>query len=293
MNIIHSIWTKPMLKGKERWNIPNQIEKHLWLFGYSVDYCNRIGLAIDLHTDSYGATVFDCLPYNKIHITLDTISDVNERFWSAGKVEALRVSALNTLHIDGDVFLKKKEIIPMLSMKDFDCIVQMEERNKIFMDSYSNVLPMFKDAGITELNYELKTALNAGIIGFSNQQLKDLFIDGYFKMIDKCQSDQTFMSVLKYDVEKKIEPNVVLEQYFLKVLCQDNIFKIKNLLEVKSDNFDDDIQDVNRRSNEIGFAHAWGISKLQIIEPIKQILSERNPRLYSIINQRIDELKNI
>jgi len=293
MDIIHSIWTKPMLEGKERWNIPNQIEKHLWLFGYSVDYCNRIGLNIDLHTDSLGSTVFDCLPYKNINITLDSISEINERFWSAGKVEALRLSPIGTLHIDGDVFLKKEEIIPLLSMKGFDCIVQMEERNKIFMDSYADVLPMFQDAGISEINYDLDTALNAGIIGFANEELKDLFVDGYFKMIDKCQYDQTFMSLLKYDLEKKIEPNVVLEQYFLKGLCESNNFKIKNLLEVKSKNFDDDIQDVNRQADEIGFAHAWGISKIQIIEPIKRILEERNPKLFQDINQRIEDLKNV
>lgn len=280
---------------RERWNINNLIEKNLWLFGYSVDYVNRIGQSIDLHTDSFGATVFDCLPYSKIHVTLNELEDLNERFWSAGKIVAIRESELGTLHIDGDVFLKKESIIPMLDMKEYDCIVQMEERHKIFMDSYSDVLPMFANADIKAhgFDYELKSALNAGILGFNNQKLKDDFVKGFFEMIEQCFNNQEFMSLLKYDLDKKIEPNVVLEQYYLKGLCETDGYKIKNLLETKSENFDDDSADVNRQADEIGFCHAWGSSKYLIIEQIKDILTERNPKLFEAINQKIEDLRNI
>jgi len=290
-NIIQSIWTKPMLA--ERWNITDQIEKNLWLYGYSVDYLKRIGLPVELYTDTYGASIFDCLGYDNIHIKLDELEDVNERFWSAGKIVAIREAPLGSIHIDGDVFLKKESIIPLLEFPDHDCIVQMEERLSIFMESYEQVLPMFRDAvgdSVKGFGYSATTSVNCGIMGFNNSLLRDAFINGYFQILEICQSDQHFMSLLKYDLKKRNEPNIVIEQYFLKGIADFEGCTIKSLLEMKSDNFQDDIADMNNQANEIGFAHAWGSSKYQIIEPIKDILAQRNPKLHQAILNKIVEI---
>lgn len=298
MKIIQSCWTAPMTTtGQLRWNINNQIETNLWLYGYSVDYLQMLKHPIDLYTDSYGATVFDCLPYDNIYTTLDELTGkVNERFWSAGKIIALRETPLGTVHIDGDVFLKKQAVIDALDMTDYDCIVQMQERMSVFMQSYADVLPMFQEAvgeSVSGFTYNLTEALNAGVLGFNNQQMKDDFINGYNQILNICQTDQKFMSLLKYDIEKQIEPNVVLEQYYLKSLSFVGKYGIKNLLELNSANFNDDWISMNEQANELGFAHAWGSSKYSLIPVIKEVMKQRNPQLYQAILDKISDINNI
>lgn len=298
MNIIQSCWTAPMTTtGQERWNINKQVEKNLWLYGYSVYYLKMLGQNVDLYTDSYGGTVFNCLPYKNIYTTLDELNGkVNERFWSAGKIKALEQAPLGSIHIDGDVFLKKHDVIQSLNMTGYDCIVQMAERMSIFMKSYSQTLPMFKDAigdSISGFTYNLTEAVNCGVLGFNNQKMKDDFINGYFQILDICQNNQDFTSLLKYDLEKKIEPNVVAEQYYLKSLAEVGKYKVKHLINLTSDNFNDDWVTMNEQAEELGFAHAWGSSKYAIIPAIKEILKQRNPSLYNAIKDKVAEINNI
>lgn len=299
MKIIQSCWTAPMTTaGQLRWNITNQIETNLWLYGYSVDYLQMLGIDVDLYTDTYGASVFNCLPYSNIYTTLDKLQGkVHERFWSAGKIVALSEAPLGAVHIDGDVFLKKQAVLDVISnMTGYDCIVQMVERMSIFMTSYADVLPMFKEAvgdRVSGFTYNLTEAVNAGVLGFNNQQMKDEFINGYNQILHLCQADPKFMSILENDTEKKIEPNVVIEQYFLKSLSNVRKYSIKNILELESDNFDDDWQHINEQADEIGFAHAWGSSKYDSIPAIKEILYKRNKSLYNAITNKIAEMNNI
>lgn len=295
MDIIHSCWTAPMTsEGRLRWNITNQIETNLWLYGYSVDYLQRLNQRIDLFTDSYGATVFDCLPYNNIYTTLDELNDkVNERFWSAGKIKALEQAPLGTIHIDGDVFLKKHEVLKALELTGHDCVVQMAERMSVFMASYADVLPMFIEAVGNEVEgfrYNLKEALNAGVLGFNNKQMKDDFINGYWSILNSCQGSKMFMETLASDKEKRIEPNVVAEQYFLKSLAETKGYKIKHLLNLTSNNFNDDWQTMNQQAEALGFAHAWGSSKYRIIPTIKENLKQRNHALYQAICNKIGQI---
>lgn len=295
MKIIHSAWTTPMVK--QRWNVTDLLEKSLWLYGYSIDYATTIGLEIDMYTDSRGAEIFNCLPYRNIYTNLDELDEngINERFWSAGKIIALRDSEIGSVHIDGDVFLKKPEIIPMLEFKDNGAICQMQERIHFFVQSYQDLLPMFLNAGIKVegFDYSLTTSLNAGVLGFSDLKLKDKFIDGYFDLIGQCQSNQEFMSLLKYDLNKRIEPNIIIEQFFLRGLCEHEKVGIKYLLETNSDDYEQDMIEVQKQAESLGFVHAYGGSKFQIIEAIKDILRERNPELCQAIAEKVIEINNI
>ena len=196
--IIHSCWTKPMLKGKERWNIQNQLVTNLWLYGYSIHCLKKIGLNADLYTDSRGLEIFDCLPYDNIYVCLDELDEYSERFWSAGKILSLEKAPLGAIHIDGDVFLQKPEILPILNMQGYDCLVQMQERLSIYMETYNHLLPMIKNAvgySIKGLDYSLNTALNSGVFAFNNQQLKDDYIKGYWQMVEACHNSKNFMKV--------------------------------------------------------------------------------------------------
>lgn len=278
-----------------------QLEQSLWLYGYSVDYAERIGQTLELHTDSVGAKIFDCLPYSEIYTTLDELdaNNINTIFWSAAKILALNKEELGTIHIDGDVFLKHPRVIENLSLLEgHDVIVQMKERYPIFMDWYNEQIPMFIDAiALSETSIDgfvtdLQESVNCGVLGFNSIELKDKYVENYFKLIDVCSASQDFMSLQKYDLSKRLAPNLIIEQYYLAGLTS-NTIKVKYLLELNSEDYNNDIKDMNDQANEMGFAHAWGDSKTKIIQPIKDILAERNPDLYEAISNRVIEIYNI
>ena len=97
----------------------------IWIYTLSAAYARREGFDIELYTDSLGALLLSKAPYTKIHTDLDNISnDIHPRFWACGKVYALEAAGNNTIHIDGDVFIKDAKL---LDVGKTDFIVQNEE----------------------------------------------------------------------------------------------------------------------------------------------------------------------
>ena len=92
------------------------------------------------------------------------------------------------------------------------------------------------------------------------------------------------------DKEKKIEINPFIEQYYLANLCDVEGYKIKNILQMNSDNFLDDFEDMNNQAKKIGYAHAWGSSKYSIIDKLKDKLKKDNPTLYKAIQEKIEKI---
>ena len=63
---------------------------NIWYYALSVAYAKRSGASIDLYTDTLGSKLLSDIPYDNIYVTLDDLpSDLNPRFWAAGKMYAL------------------------------------------------------------------------------------------------------------------------------------------------------------------------------------------------------------
>jgi len=50
------------------------------LFALSVAYVKSFGYTIVLHTDTLGSEVYGQLPYDEVHLTLNQLDSVHERF---------------------------------------------------------------------------------------------------------------------------------------------------------------------------------------------------------------------
>ena len=72
ISFVHTFWTKPALN--DRWNVNkiDQIIKNIWYYTLSTVYIKRLYHNIELHTDDFGMKCLDHIPYDKIHLTLNT-----------------------------------------------------------------------------------------------------------------------------------------------------------------------------------------------------------------------------
>lgn len=286
MKLIHSIWTKPAIE--KRWQISGQLVSNLWLYAYSVMNAKRISEKIILHSDSYGAETFGELGYDDVKISLDVLQNEPSRFWSKGKMIALQNEPLGTIHIDGDVFLKSPKMIDVMNFKDYDLIVQCEERLGIFMQHYFDTIhhyPKALDIIPEGFNINLKHSLNCGVLGFNSQKLKDDYLKGYFSIVEQLKSNEEFMYELSCN--PKFEPNIVIEQYFLAGYVDKFNVKYKNVLPLTSDITDEigTVNEMNSIANEIGYAHAWGDTKYNLIDEIKRRIKHQDKRLFNKVEK--------
>ncbi len=282
MKLIHSIWTKPAIE--KRWQITGQLMSNLWLYAYSVMYAKRITDKITLHADSYGAEIFGELGYDDVKITLDVLKDEPSRFWSRGKMIAIDNEPIGSIHIDGDVFIKSPKMLEVMDFRNYDLIVQCEERLGIFMQHYHDTIHHYPKAlkDIPEgFNTTLQHSLNCGVLGFNNQEVKDNYLRGYFSIVDQLKNDYEFMRELS--LNPKFEPNIVIEQYFLAGYVDKFDVKYKNVLPLTSDATDEigTVREMNFIANEIGYAHAWGDTKYQLIDEIKRRIHHQNKKLFN------------
>lgn len=285
MRIAHSLWTKPLVMN--RWFLENQLEPSIWLYALSFAYAKRISDKVVLHTDDLGYDFLNCIPYDKIYLSLNELEDEHQKFWSYGKILALENEPIKSIHIDGDVFLKKSIIIDRLHFKnDEDLICQMIESGYLFDVGYKNQLPYFNNAfrNVKIKGYGIgERAFNGGVLGFGNQKLKDEFIKNYKKMIFHSKKDENIM----FNMDGSYEPNIILEQYYLASLCEYRNDKIKFVLDPTEV---EKVNSLNAVADKLGFVHAWGKTKYEVKfqELVKQRLKEINPRLYNSVKLKIE-----
>jgi len=285
MRIAHSVWTKPMVGN--RWNLGNVLKSNIWLFSLSVAYAKRLGLEIVLHTDTQGKDIFNFLPYDKVFLTLDKINHIHERFWAAGKIFAQEAEPLGSVHIDGDVFLKKSNVVKMLREKGYDLFVQMiegDESQSCLGSCYAENLD-FVRRGLgnnkpVELNYNMEAALNCGLVAFHNAELKKKYIEGYKKMLETCSSSQSFVKRLIAD--PNICPDLIMEQWFLFSVASFYGAKIKTIIPNWGFNTD--------YLNDIGFTHLIGKKKYGVIPEVKKWLNIISPVIYGNAENQIKKL---
>ncbi|MCL1942240.1 MAG: hypothetical protein FWF54_01630 [Candidatus Azobacteroides sp.] len=276
----HSVWTKPM--SGLRWYIEDQLKNNLWLFALSVAYVKKSGHKIVLHTDSFGKEIYGQLPYDEIYLTLDHL-DVHERFWAAGKIYAQEAEPIGSVHIDGDVFLKKQAVYDIIGDRDVDLIVQMIEGNdtpsslgSCYEDNMRLILPALNKNIPPEFNILQNTAYNCGLIKFNNPELKKRYIEGYKTMIALCSKNQSFVKRLIAD--NNLCPDIVMEQWWLKSVVEYYGYKIKTVLPERE------------KAETIGYTHLIGKNKYDLIPVVKERLSEISPDLYVRVDKIISRL---
>lgn len=276
MRILHSFWTKAYFQG--RWGMDTKVIQDLHCFALSYHFAKKHFGEVHLVTDNEGASLLDFLEYDDVSVDLESISTVDPRFWTAGKVKAAEVQNGDFLHIDGDVFLIDP-IIKGLVSSSYDAIVQMREVGHHFNSTYP---PIFKDLKkvypyidfISLYNF----TYNTGIFGFKDQKFKEEYCRIYFDLLWDLQDHG-----VQFPADR--DPNIVVEQSLLTTMAQNQNKHVKELITLSDMNE----WDLFGAAERIGFVHLWGNSKYQDYwqQRVRLRLKEENPSLMNRLEEKL------
>ena len=264
IKLIHSFSTKP-LENKSMYYIDrlHHLISDIWIYTLSAAYARREGFDIELYTDSLGALLLSKAPYTKIHTDLDNISnDIHPRFWACGKVYALEAAGNNTIHIDGDVFIKDAKL---LDVGKTDFIVQNEESSNYVEMGEANRIDKDFASFLQEygIDTSISTPYNMGVIGIFNPALRDKYISAYKDLAIKISSK--FQESLNKD---NVTPDLFVEQLQFSQL---------------SENYKGTVI-IHKGAKEVpkGYQHLVTSAKYQdeIVNKVKQTLKVFFPEIY-------------
>lgn len=267
--IIQSLWTKP-IKDKER------LKKTLHIAALSLAYAHQSGYRVNMHTDSKGMELLKGFGYDELKRTLDKIPDtVPTELFAAGKFFAMKEEGMiNKVHIDIDVFLKKKGVLDRFyDNRRIDVICQQEE-DVCSSDHEDKIKHMYILGYPTSTRPDWVGSCNTGVIGFNNFQLAKKYFDNYYEAL-------TMYTQKKFDSYKKEHENAcllfdfILEQKTLSYLSVG--YDILTLVPTKYPTF---------VADEIGYQHLQGSMKWSGNDQyiIQQLLRKINPVLLSRVN---------
>lgn len=282
VHFIHSYSCKPSsLETVHAERSKKRLFTTVWCYALSLAYLKREGFKCNLHTDAEGKELLGFLPYDNIYLTCERQREdgIHPRFWAAAKFYALEAEDLDAIHIDGDVFIKDKDTINVLADMDFDILIQSTEQGN---DDYDQVIKFLKSCGDPDymktnfnISLEKEGAYNTGIVWLRNQELKDKFLNTYFK------SSTYYSQYRQYNFENQdIFPDIVLEQMCLKQLSGG--YNSKVLLN------DDTSKD---EANEIGYQHLLAFTKYRLLDKIKETLHKVSPEIYEEVKKRTEPME--
>ena len=266
IQLVHSFSTK--------YNNDTRFFINVLCFTLSCIYAKRSGFKINLHTDNKGYEYLKYAPYDNIYTDLEDIEFKEKSLFAAPKFIVMEKYPLGTIHIDGDVFLKKESLKEILNFTNYDCIIQSVEEPPIYGYGWDFNATLLSCCNYPSwANRECNAMFNNGVLGFNNQELKNEYIDTYWHMYNQ------YASKVK---NKSGVPDLVIEQQFLYDLCKYKEYKVKYVI---------DGNNPSKSANTIGYQHLLGSAKLKeynkVLETIKKLDLEVYNNLKSAFSNTI------
>lgn len=119
MRVVHSFNSEYC--SKEKFQI------YMYYFALSCIYAKKSGFEVALHCDANTEAVLRNASYDEIITDIPHIDESLKQFFAAPKFIAMKNEPLGSIHIDGDVFLKKPNLVDLMNFDNYDCIVQSLE----------------------------------------------------------------------------------------------------------------------------------------------------------------------
>ena len=267
MRFFHTFWSKPMSDDK--------IAPALVNFATSFAYAKSLGGEVVLHTDSRGAELLSAIPYDEVIIDLDGIEERIKRFWAYGKLVATQNEPIESIHIDGDVFLTSQALVPLLE-QNCDLLVQSEEdATWRFDQSYQLSQHAIGQQNIPlGLHLHYPTAYNCGLVKFGNPILKERYLQAYFAIVDSSLADPRFVERCEQLASNRtgaVIPDLIAEQQVLHELAQG--YDVRILLP----------KPVDFNAHKVGYIHLLGHAKYKWWQEVAERLRETDATLYADI----------
>lgn len=287
MKYIHTFWSKPLIEKKFA-DYNSSLTIILTDYAYSAECVHRLGEIIELYTDAYGAELLSFIPYDKVHI-ISGLDNENIHFAAQIKFHALKNCELGDILIDGDLFLRKPKannIIKLYINQGYDLVYSFFEPPEYTLNAqervnlHTNGIKKIKENNIDfeepfywPFRYEDYAWINCSLMSFNNQDLKDKYIEQYFR----------HKELLKDIDWEKIWPDIIIEQRFLTLLCEK--YNTRPILE-------DFYLSPKAETNALllGFTHLGGI-KYVWNNNLVSIIEKENPSLLNNIMEQINKYK--
>lgn len=268
MKFIHSLSTRPMRINCYGIDGMRRMLSQIWYFSLSVAYLKSAGAEVVLHTDSLGKAMLGHLPYDEIHLTLDRMpADIHPRFWAAGKFIALKAENGRCMHIDGDVFIKRKSLVDKISsaIEENDIVLQGRDSAKM----YALEIPLFKkEKEFSEAHGcypDGADAYNTGIIGVKDDTIREAIIENYMtitKYFSKRHREEL-------DKQTVLTPDLLAEQKMIEGLSREKQWRVHLLLEG------------GKNATQLGYQHVFSIDKFNALPSCKATLAKVSPEIYA------------
>lgn len=223
---------------------------HNCFFCLSSIYAKNSGIDIDIFTDYEFAQLIDRSQHKSVNILFDNHDEyakIDSLVWAWPKFIALDRVSRDTIHLDGDVFLKDNSLLNRLTFDGHDVICQhLEHKSQMIYQetSYQETFECIKHVNypedITKAAPEYMP--NNGVLGISNEKLWTKYRDYYWQMCSQCPPGSIIP--IGWCV-----PDIIFEQYFLKEICDKDGYTIKFLLTGKT------LDELNNEAKDIHFQH--------------------------------------
>jgi hypothetical protein len=271
LRFYHTYWSKPALEAN-RWQFRNQHFLSLFITAISVYCLKKLGQEIVLHTDTEGAKLLSCLPYDQIYIDLDN-NKAPITFWASGKF----VSILNGetgIHIDTDLFITDNSVISELANNPnvFTNLEETKAYTKLIQD-FLNTFDLYDIPHPFQNN--LNYSINCGIVKLQDD-LKKKYANFYFKFIYHMINNEDIMN--KFDIKNQslYSPDLVIEQLLLKKLLEK--FNIQPSFLISIDN-----KNKLSKNDDKKLCHLLSFEKYILIPFLYNFLKENDPVLFNKI----------
>ena len=274
--IYHSFWSKPLLQKRYAIDTKKQLVSTLLFTAIGVIAAKKLNIEIVLHTDDYGALLFDNFPYDNIYTTLSG-HDINPQFWASGKMRALAVEPLGSCHLDLDAWIKYPKCRDIIHDSQADIVVQsLEDSRNTYNPIKDFVFNNVEKPDFINIERANNTkAYNCGLVRINNQQLKDKWLEAYWKITYQLNDKNPSGIDEKYCI-----PDLISEQWLLYQICEQQKFSVDTIC----NGWGCPLPSI------IGFTHLISEHKYNIDNQLKDILLNLNKELYNMVINKVNEL---
>lgn len=251
----------------------DKLKETIYMTALSILYSHLWYDEIELYVDEIGFKFLYMLPCAVTKVQNDNKIEL----WMKSKINAMELQTKPFVHIDTDIFIRKK-----IDFSFDDIIVERREdtyemhyRKQVeLFTRYTNKLPYWN----TNLGY----SYNCGIFGFNDLRLRDEFIKSYYDLEKIYLENQQSFSSLK---QEGYETCILIEQYTLASLLN---YKNNNpTILLKGEN----IREQGKYADSIGYSHFFGMKKYDkyVVDEIELRLSKIFPYWYRQIKNALEK----
>jgi hypothetical protein len=237
------------------------------MYTLSVMLLKKHGYYVKLYCDdAFYNSIYDICGsfYDEIDLSPNNFPAPSKHIYADIKFRVMENEPIGTIHLDGDVFLFKSDILNNIINNDFDVLVQLKE-SRLNTESkywYGSSRSFMKCQKPEWAKSKCDAMYNCGVVCIKNEKLKQEYFDTYWKMYEEYD---------KYGIKEYTVPDIIIEQQYLVDLCEAKNYKVETILpEIEPLSF----------ARNIGYSHLIGEGKWKCLKETLKVIYKYNKEIY-------------